>query len=59
VVENSFDAEAAPSKRAGGFGLVSVRKRLEAHYDGAATLRTAAAEGRYRVEIQLPEGSSL
>jgi LytS/YehU family sensor histidine kinase len=59
VVENSFDAEAAPSKRAGGFGLVSVRKRLEAHYDGAATLRTAAGEGRYRVEIQLPEGSSL
>jgi LytS/YehU family sensor histidine kinase len=59
VVENSFDAEAAASKRAGGFGLLSVRKRLEAHYDGAATLRTAAAEGKYRVEIQLPEGSNL
>jgi two-component system, LytTR family, sensor histidine kinase AlgZ len=59
VVENSFDAEAALEKRAGGFGLVSVRKRLEAHYDGAATLRTAAGEGRYRVEIQLPEESSL
>lgn len=59
VVENSFDAEAALEKRAGGFGLVSVRKRLEAHYDGAATLRTAAGEGRYRVEIQLPEESSV
>ena len=59
VVENSFDAETALEKRAGGFGLVSVRKRLEAHYDGAATLRTAAGEGRYRVEIQLPEESSL
>jgi two-component system, LytTR family, sensor histidine kinase AlgZ len=59
VVENSFDAEAAPFQRAGGFGLVSVRKRLEAHYDGAATLRTATGDGRYRVEIQLPEGSNL
>lgn len=59
VVENSFDAEAAPSKRSGGFGLVAVRKRLEAHYDGAATLRTTAGEGKYRVEIHLPEGSSL
>jgi LytS/YehU family sensor histidine kinase len=59
VVENSFDGEAAPAKRAGGFGLVSVRKRLEAHYDGAATLRTAAVDGKYRVEIHLPEGSAL
>jgi two-component system, LytTR family, sensor histidine kinase AlgZ len=59
VVENSFDAEAALERRAGGFGLLSVRKRLEAHYDGLATLRTAAGEGRYRVEIQLPEESSL
>lgn len=59
VVENSFDGEAPPAKRAGGFGLVSVRKRLQAHYDGAATLRTVAAEGTYRVEIQLPEGPNL
>jgi two-component system, LytTR family, sensor histidine kinase AlgZ len=62
VVENSFDADdagAAPSRRAGGFGLVSVRKRLEAHYNGSATLRAAAGEGRYRVEIQLPEESNL
>jgi two-component system sensor histidine kinase AlgZ len=59
VVENSFDGEAPPARRPGGFGLVSVRKRLDAHYDGAATLRTAAGEGTYRVEIQLPEGSNL
>ena len=59
VVENSFDAEAANQKHAGGFGLVSVKKRLEAHYNGAASLRTAAEEGRYRVEIQLPKESSL
>jgi len=59
VVENSFDGETPPARRPGGFGLVSVRKRLQAHYAGAATLRTAAGDGTYRVEIQLPEGSNL
>ena len=54
VVENSYDADGQNSRQRGGFGLATVRKRLEAHYGGAAALHTSAAEGIYRVELRLP-----
>jgi two-component system, LytTR family, sensor histidine kinase AlgZ len=54
LVENSFDMDGGKPRQTGGFGLVTVRKRLEAYYGGAAALHTAAEEGTYRVEIRLP-----
>jgi LytS/YehU family sensor histidine kinase len=59
VIENSFDADAPPSKRSGGFGLTAAKKRLAAHYDGAASLLTSAHDGAYRVEIRIPETGEL
>ncbi|MBV9505715.1 MAG: histidine kinase [Acidobacteriia bacterium] len=58
VIENSLDADAPPSKRPGGFGLAMARKRLSAHYDGAANLFTAARNDTYRAEIRLPENGA-
>jgi len=53
TVRNSFDVE-APRARRGGFGLASVRKRLEARYGVRAALDAAAEDGAYRVELRLP-----
>jgi len=53
TVENSFDAE-VPAKNRSGFGLASVRKRLQARYGGDATLGAGPGEGTYRVELRLP-----
>jgi hypothetical protein len=55
AVENSFDSEAQPSKRRGGFGLAAARKRLDAHYNGRARLDTIVQDGTFRVEIRLPK----
>jgi two-component system, LytTR family, sensor histidine kinase AlgZ len=54
VVENSFDMDGQTSRQTGGFGLATVRKRLEAHYGGAARIQASAEEGTYRVEMRLP-----
>jgi LytS/YehU family sensor histidine kinase len=53
TVENSFDADAPPTRR-GGFGLAATRKRLDALYGGRATLHAGASDGTYRVELRLP-----
>ncbi len=53
AVENSFDGE-APSRRHGGFGLASVRKRLLARYGDTAQLAAGPGDRTYRVELRLP-----
>ncbi|PWU12259.1 MAG: sensor histidine kinase [Terriglobia bacterium] len=53
VVENSFDTDSPPARR-GGFGLVAVRKRLDARYGGRASIQAAARDDVYRVELRLP-----
>ncbi|HVO58925.1 MAG TPA: histidine kinase [Dongiaceae bacterium] len=53
VVENDRDDE-APSRRRNGVGLKNVRSRLEARYGREASLRTEAAEDRFRVSMSLP-----
>jgi two-component system, LytTR family, sensor histidine kinase AlgZ len=59
VVENSFDPETGPSRQSGGFGLASVRKRIQAHYGAAAAVQASPAGGTYRVEIRLPATEAL
>lgn len=53
VIENSFDPEFPRSSRH-GFGLNSVRKRLESEYGPAATLATSSTESLFRAELILP-----
>ncbi|MBV8809880.1 MAG: histidine kinase [Acidobacteriaceae bacterium] len=55
VVENPFDPD-APATRRTGFGLVSVRNRLEARYGGAARLQIEVGDKTYRVILSLPCG---
>lgn len=57
TVENSFDADGQKSRQTGGFGLATVRKRLEAHYGGRAALHASTEEGTFRVEMLLPAES--
>jgi two-component system, LytTR family, sensor histidine kinase AlgZ len=57
VVENSFDNEGQRSRQTGGFGLATVRKRLNAHYGPGAVLHASSADGVYRVEMRLPADS--
>jgi two-component system, LytTR family, sensor histidine kinase AlgZ len=57
VVENSFDAAGQKSRQTGGFGLATVRKRLEAHFGGLAALHASTEEGTFRVEMHLPAES--
>jgi two-component system, LytTR family, sensor histidine kinase AlgZ len=59
VVENSFDEEGQKSRQTGGFGLATVRKRLEAHYGGLAALHASTEEGTFRVEMRLPVHADL
>jgi two-component system, LytTR family, sensor histidine kinase AlgZ len=66
TIENSFDPESLPAQRPPGpggtapgriprgFGLVSAKKRLAAHFDGQAALATSADEDIFTVEITLP-----
>jgi two-component system, LytTR family, sensor histidine kinase AlgZ len=53
VVENTFDAESAPTRR-GGLGLENVRRRLESRYAGDASMRVTADEGQFQVSLSLP-----
>jgi two-component system, LytTR family, sensor histidine kinase AlgZ len=54
VVENSFDPEGQNSRQHGGFGLASVRKRIQAHYGASAGIEVAPVDNVYRVEMRLP-----
>lgn len=53
VVENPFDPD-APSSRRNGFGLISVRNRLQARYGSAARMDIHVEDQRYRVALTLP-----
>ena len=53
VVENSFDAENARTRR-GGLGLENVRRRLESRYGSDASMRVSADEGHFLVALSLP-----
>jgi LytS/YehU family sensor histidine kinase len=53
VVENTFDAEATPTRK-GGLGLKNVRARLEARYGKDANMRVSAENGKFRVELSFP-----
>jgi len=50
---NSFDPE-APRARRSGFGLASVRKRLQARYGNRAALHSASQGDTYRADLHLP-----
>ncbi len=53
VIENPFDPE-APAARESGFGLFSVRSRLNARYGKAGRLETEVNNNCYRVVLTLP-----
>ena len=53
VIENPFDPE-APETRRNGFGLASVRNRLQARYGGAAGLDIQVDRDHYRVILTIP-----
>lgn len=53
AIENSFDPD-SPLTRKGGMGLKNVRQRLEARYGPDASMKVAAGDGRFRVELSLP-----
>lgn len=53
VIENSFDLEFPQSSRH-GFGLNSIRKRLETEYGPAASLAISSGENLFRAELLLP-----
>ena len=53
VVENTFDAENAPTRRQ-GLGLENVRRRLESRYAADANMRVTADEGQFQVTLSLP-----
>lgn len=57
TIENPFDPE-APTARRNGFGLASVRKRLQVRYGPAARLDVQIDQNRYRAVLSLPCESS-
>ncbi len=58
IIDNAVDGENAKGGR-GGSGLANVRQRLLATYGEAASLVTAAAHGRHRVELWLPPATEV
>ncbi|HMF76636.1 MAG TPA: histidine kinase [Bryobacteraceae bacterium] len=53
IIENRFDPD-APAQRKSGFGLMNVRKRLQARYGGAASLDIQVENPLYRVLLSVP-----
>jgi LytS/YehU family sensor histidine kinase len=53
TIENPFDPD-APAQRKSGFGLVNVRRRLQARYGGAANLDIQVEKPHYRVALSVP-----
>ena len=52
-IENSFDQEAAPSRRS-GLGLKNVRQRIEARYPQQGSVRVTPDEDSFRVDLAIP-----
>jgi two-component system, LytTR family, sensor histidine kinase AlgZ len=53
TIENSFDAD-SPQKSRHGFGLTSIRRRLETEYGTRAKLTVSSEDSRFRAELLLP-----
>jgi two-component system, LytTR family, sensor histidine kinase AlgZ len=53
TIENPFDPD-APTARRNGFGLASVRKRLQVRYGPAARLDVQVGQNRYRAVLSVP-----
>ncbi len=53
VIENPFDPD-APEARKNGFGLLSVRNRLQARYGDAARMEIQVERNSYRVILTVP-----
>jgi two-component system, LytTR family, sensor histidine kinase AlgZ len=53
VVENPYDPD-SPATRRNGFGLISVRNRLQARYGNRARMDIQVENQRYRVALTLP-----
>ena len=53
TIENSFDAD-SPKKSSHGFGLTSIRRRLETEYGTRARLTVSTEDSRFRAELLLP-----
>jgi two-component system, LytTR family, sensor histidine kinase AlgZ len=53
TIENSFDSD-SPRQSNQGFGLNSIRKRLETEYGSHAKLTVFTEESRFRAELLLP-----
>lgn len=53
TIENPFDPD-APAARRNGFGLASVRNRLQARYGLVARLDVQVEQDRFRVMLSLP-----
>jgi two-component system, LytTR family, sensor histidine kinase AlgZ len=53
VIENPFDPD-APETRRNGFGLASVRNRLQARYGSGGRLDVQVEKDRYRVIVTIP-----
>jgi two-component system sensor histidine kinase AlgZ len=58
VIENTLapapEGAGHPHRHGSGMALENVRERLALFYDAEARLETASADGRYRVEIDIP-----
>jgi hypothetical protein len=57
-IENSFDQEAAPSRRS-GLGLMNVRQRIEARYPQQGSVRVTPEEDSFRVDLSIPAESAI
>jgi LytS/YehU family sensor histidine kinase len=53
TIENSFDSD-SPRQSSQGFGLNSVRRRLETEYGTKAKLTVSTEDSRFRAELLLP-----
>ena len=53
TIENSFDAD-SPRKSNQGFGLTSIRRRLETEYGARARLTVSTEDTRFRAELLVP-----
>ncbi len=53
TIENSFDAD-SPRKSSHGFGLTSIRRRLETEYGTRARLTVSTEDSWFRAELLVP-----
>ena len=55
ALENPMDVD-SPTPAGRGVGLDNVRRRLTTMFGSAATVRTQADAGRFRIELNMPCG---